>query len=434
MTVNKIVLNTGDEPIVDKGEVDPIPPVVSGNGKVDNPDLNDDKTPEEIAVEKAALEDEGGNSNNDIDESVVEAVEIDGTEYTLNEDGSAVDAEGVVKYTKDEMDALAEADVKSTASLLAEKTNIIPIGEDGNPIEYEDTDEGLSQYISDVYEQGQKEANTSAVQGLYSKYPIVQNIVNHLELNNGNFDTFNNTISYTDVSIDNKDETQMRNIIFAARKQRGENDEKSNKYYNYLKDSDTDLKAVISEANDELVYLKGVEDQEEVAVQEALDAKAASNIEAANNYWGIDVVDGKLVDLKTENSVYSTVKSGKVKIGEEIYTIPDKIRVKVGDKVEFKTRDDFFKYIYQPIQQTIEGKKVTQTLHQTDMANETSGRTTGHDVYDAFKRYVKYDNSQFIKEQINQNKVNTITRRLTTKGDNTSSTSRAKTTGKIIIK
>lgn len=431
--MSKVIIKTGEEEIVKA------PIIEGGTGTDDNPILNSDgKTDEEIdATGEAAKSDDLDNISDkyaDKDKDTINAIEIDGEEYILSETGDALNTDKTVKYTKAELDAFDEASGESAVALLSKTTNIIPIDSDGVPIEYSDDDAGLAKYVSDVYDQGRSDSNKEFNSTLYNKYPVLQNIINHLELNNGDLTNFNNTVSYKDIDIDKKDETQMKSIIFAARKLRGEDSAKTEKYYNYLKDSDVDMKAVISESADELNYLKQIEEEETNRTQEQLDAKATADAESLKDYWGIEVKDGKVVDLNKEGSVYKSIKSGTLTLGDEKYIIPEKIRVKVGDKVEYKTRDDFFKYVYQPVTQIVNGQKVTQTAHITDMQAEMSARSTGHDIFDAFKRYVKYDNTQFIKEQVAKANMKTITKRLTTNSKSNTSTSKALKTGKIIIK
>lgn len=428
-----IVINTSEEEIAEHSALEG-----GAGGADDNPIIEKDQATidAEATAEAAKLAAESGTGDDGGDGGdggTVDAIEIDGEEYTLNEKGDAVNTDGTVKYTKTELDAFGDAPAESSATLLAKSTNIIPLDPNGNPIVYADDDAGLSQYVADVYEQGKADTQKEVYSNLYARYPVLQNIVNHLELNNGDLSNFSNNVSYSDVVVDKKDETQMKSIIFAARKARGEDVAKTEKYYSYLKDSDVDMKAVISEANDELGYLKQIEDTETAETQKQLEAKADADATALKDYWGIELNNGKLIDLNKEGSVYKSIKSGTIKLGNETYVIPDKIRIKEGDKVQYKTKDDFFKYLYQNVPQVINGRKVNQSAHMTDLQVEESTRTTGHDIYDAFKRYVKYDNTQFIKEQVNKANVRTITRKITTNANSNTSTNKAKSTGKIVI-
>lgn len=436
---HKIVIKT-DEEVVDTS-------IKTGDGKTDDVML-DGKSPEEIAaaevesarLAKLAKEDlegsEGSDDDSDDDDSdAVNSIIIDDITYTLDDNGNAIKEDGTVGFTKEQITEFEANSEGSNVSKLMESTKIIPLDETGKPVEYTNDEEGLSNYVADVYEQARRDETTNVFNSLYSKFPVLKNVISHLELNNGNFDNFSNTVSYTDVKIDSKNEEQMKNIIFEARKARGESAEKIDKYYKYLKDSDTDLKAVKAEANDELSYLQQAEADRLENDNRLLAEREAKNIEDSKNYWGVDVDDsGKLVNLNKEGSIYNAISSGKIKLGDETYTIPDKIRVKVGDKVEYKTRLDFFKYVYEPVKQVVDGQRVTQTLHSTDMASERVKRTNNDDVFDAFKRFVKYDTSQFIKEKVNQSKVDDIKRLRSTGGKNSTSNKKPVVGQKVIIK
>jgi len=348
-------------------------------------------------------------------------IEVDSVKYKLNKTGDAIDTEGNIKFTKDELSKLnAVSDNKDgdlDMSEIIKVGNIKPMNDKGEFNEYENTTEGLTNYISDVQDEGIKQGRTNYADELVTKYPIVTRILNHLELNNGDFEGFSDKVSYKDVKIDDKNEDQGKSIIFAARKARGEDNVKIEKYYNYLKDSD----GLKDEVKTELEYLQKSENDRDKQEEDAVVNKRAQDITNSNNYWGVAVNDkGEMSKLNVDNSIYDIIVNKKsIKVDDKTYKIPEKIRVTDNGKVSYYTPDQFFMYLYEPV--PIKGKD-NQTHYVTrdeiKINNENSKRTNGHSVLEAFRRLVNYDDSQFITEQINSAKIkgfsNKTVRRYTT--------------------
>lgn len=66
------------------------------------------KAEEEAARKKAEEGDKGGSTGNGEEETEPEQVEIDGTLYTLDDNGNAVDDNGEIKFTKEQIDAMSD--------------------------------------------------------------------------------------------------------------------------------------------------------------------------------------------------------------------------------------------------------------------------------------------------------------------------------------
>ena len=67
------------------------------------------KAEEEAARKKAEEEGEkSGSTGNGEEETESEQVEIDGTLYTLDDNGNAVDDNGEIKFTKEQIDAMSD--------------------------------------------------------------------------------------------------------------------------------------------------------------------------------------------------------------------------------------------------------------------------------------------------------------------------------------
>jgi hypothetical protein len=382
--------------------------------------LNEDGT-----VFKTKAEIEELNSGNDSDEAT--ELEIDGVVYKLNENGDAIDEDGSVKYSKDDIDAMSEDTPAIKLDDIIKDTAIEIYDEQGNKVEYQNDEEGIKQYVSDVY----NKAKNDGVNQVFEAYPVLNDLINHFQLG-GTIDNFDSVPDYSSIELNKENEAQLKDIITQARTMRGDRPEAIERYYNALKAGDKNNDNVFEEASVELEFLNGVTKQEREAKEAAIANQQAAEIQEANKYWGVEVRDGQLVDLGVKDSIYNTIKQGTININDKSFTIPEKIKVIEDGKPNMYTRDDFFKYLYEPIIVNMNGNPIQITRHQLDVEKENANRTTGNDVYEAFKRFVKYDESQFIQEQVNKDKVKQI-RKLTTRRNNNSSVSQhSKTTARVV--
>lgn len=103
-----------------------------------------------------------------------EAVEVDGVKYKLDKDGNALGTDGKVFKTKAELDALEIADTPLVTELIT-KSGYQPKDENGKPIEYEDSIEGLIKYNKDVAFHLANEEKKK----LFSAYPDVEDYLQH---------------------------------------------------------------------------------------------------------------------------------------------------------------------------------------------------------------------------------------------------------------
>jgi hypothetical protein len=345
------------------------------------------------------------------DSQQVDQIDIDGVIYNLDANGNAVDSSGTIKYSKEDIEKF-EGDTNSLdVSSIAKLTNIVPVDDSGELINYENTPEGIAKYVSDVYSIASNQAVSDFQNSLFSTYPILFDVINHLE-KNSTLDGFTKTVDYSSLTLDENNEIQLSNIIKEARALRGEDNAKIEKYITYLKDSNS----LFTDAQEELKYLVEV-DNNKRAEQSRIEAEQANIArEDAQNYWGVSVNEkGQLLDLGKPDSILGIIKSGKLKIGEDVYNIPDKIRVSDGGQVKYYTKTDFFNYLYNPIEVVINNEKIKTTAYQLDLHKKNSSRSINDEVFDAFKQFVKFDNSQFIKEAVNQQNVRQVIKKINSK-------------------
>lgn len=372
--------------------------VLDDSGNALNEDGSVFKTKEEL--ETSDTDDEEGAT----EDSVV--YEIEGKKFTIDKDGNAIDDKGEITYTKDQLAEMEEDQVEDgqvDVSKIISETAIIIHDADGNPVEYENSEEGLKSYVTDVYTR----ASNDAISELFNTYPTIEGLVYHLSAG-GSFEDFNNFTDYSKVKLDKKNEDQLKNIIYTAQSKRGNTPQQIDRYYKALKAGDTDNDELFVEAQEELKYLADTNKNEIKRQQELIAQQEQARQQELAEYWGVEVRDGRLVDLGVENSVYNIIKTGNIKLKDSAFKIPDKIRVVEDGKPKLYTRDDFFRYLKEPIVVNQNGNRITTTRHQLDLDREMQSRNTNNDIYDAYRRFVKYDDSQFIKEQVNNDRVTTI--------------------------
>jgi hypothetical protein len=438
--MNKVVINTGESNESGMSSNPSGASAVSIDDKNQGNDANQDDHKPTDAKPVVSNDDTPVVSNDDtpvvdtLDETKADdsVIEIDDKQYNLDESGNAINEAGEVIYSKDQIDKFDEVNDTSTFKLddIFKDTNIIPLDESGEQLVYEQSSAGLSSYIKDVHGIGKQEGIDEYQQQLFDTYPILNDVLSHLYNNNGSLDNFTPSVKYTNVEINDEfTEQHLKNIILSGRLDRGEDQEKAEKYFKYLQDSNQ----VKEEAASELKYLQAREADKESRQAEEHAAKQEQELQNASQYWGIEVdKKGQLVDLNKNDSIYGVIKSGVLKVDNETYNIPDKIRIKEGGKVVIKDKSEFFKYLYEPLQYKRGNESVKMTKYEYDLEVENTNRSVHNDIFDAFRRFVKYDVGQLVKEKVNQEEVKRIVKKVNTRKSG-STVKSERSDGKIII-
>lgn len=434
------------KPIIKDGEESPTPkpPVSEEVMQIDGTDYKVDtygnavdargnifKTKEEIALLKEAKP-----KGDETQKGTV--IEIDKVDYTIDDNGNAVNDKGEIAFTSEQLNSMESAEEVDSFDIkkLQDETKVIVYDNNGQPVEYENKPESLATYISDGYDQGRRDGAKDGFDNLIGQFPVLNSVLNHLQLHNGSLDNFNASVDYKAIELVKDNETQLLGMIKSGRKLRGEDDARIQAYIDFIKSTDSSGDALLKEANAEKEFMTGVENERLQREQTAINAREQNEVQKLQEYWGYSVDDAnRIVDLNVEGSVYNYIRSGEVKLSDkEIFTIPDKIRRNENGKPVVRSRDDFFDYLTIPQNYVINNQKVTMTPNDYDIYQEDNSRHIGHDMVDAFKRYVGYDISSFIRDEVGKEEVNRVKRRLTSgkapKGNKTKPTAKKK----IIIK
>jgi len=372
---------------------------------------NPQKTPEEIAAEAALAA-----RRTEIDAQLIEGaeVELDGVKYVLTKDGN-IEKDGKVFKTKAELQTLLLADDTPEdvdyVSEIQKSTNLVIVGQNNQPISYENTLPGITNYVQDVHRNGQELGARQYEEALFSKFPILKSVIEHLTIN-GSLNNFNESIDYSKVTLGD-DEAQQVDIYTKAQLARGVSMAEITDMLKYLKE-DKKLKVHAEAA---LSYLKTSQTEAASARAKQIQENKEREEEEERNYW---------------NTVDTALTKKELVVGDKKFTLPEIIRVKEADgKIVTKNLKDFKDYITKPRNFTINGKIYEMTQHDYDELLEDTKRTPHHDLFEAFRRFTKYDDSQIISANANSNIVKQVIK-LTTKTAGGGSGTSGKT-GKIVL-
>lgn len=335
-------------------------------------------------------------------------VDIEGKETTLflNAEGNAVNEKGEVLYTKDQLeDDTTEFDV------LLEKPKFEIKTDKGENKQYAKSVQGLQEYLDDVYKKGMSDTLQENNEGvflnnLYSKYPVVKDVLDYVE-KNGTIKGFN-----TDLDI-NKEPTKddlpfLRLIVREDRIKKGETVAEADAYVDYLETQNKLFDIATS------VRSKVLEDKTN---SERL--QAARDIEFQNSYWGIDTKSQTPNGIK--DSFYDIIMNQKrLSIEGQDIAIPDVIKVRNGEaSYVTKTKEDFFKYIYNTNIYNIDGKNVRMTEYAYNGYLKELKRNSNSKHYDIFEALESFiGENPFSNDSINaQTKYETTKRRIIKSSD-----------------
>lgn len=272
----------------------------------------------------------GKNEPSELEEGTV--IEIDDAKYTIDKNGNLLDDKGNIFKSKDELadyiksfeveeqnDIDNNIDIKSIQDIVG----ISVQSEDGNPVSFENTPEGVASYINSVIDLKRDEFAKAGINKLFEDYPIVSEFLNYYVANGYSPEGFGQISDRSNIEIDENNVSQQEAIIRTAFK---EFDRRGNvdKYIQYLKDSNE----LYNVAKEELEALqKSDRDFKEANAKEALRIKQEEEQQLIEYWNGVkDCIDKRVI-------------AG--------YRIPETIIIERNGKQITTTPDDFFNYVYQ---------------------------------------------------------------------------------------
>ncbi len=283
----------------------------------------------------------------------------EGSVVTVGEDSYTVDANGnlldkdnnIFKSSNEVAEWLAQFetvddDEDADAINLANIQKAIGIDlsdENGNPVEFENSIEGIKSYINGVVEANREENYRTAFNSIQQQYPFIDDVINYWVANNNSLEGYNEIPDRSKIEVIPNNTAQHEAIIRQAwvESKRPGNIED---YLQYLKSSGN-LEAV---ARDELKGLQQLDaDYRERIAQQAEEVEAQQQQYIAE-YW---------------KSVQDIVQGGKI----AGYDIPETISVNRDGRTIAVGRNEFFNYLYQ-----VDGEGKSMYQRDIEATDETA--------------------------------------------------------------
>ena len=346
----------------------------------DQPNNNEENSNEENSNEK----DKENPNEEDIKLEEGNTVTVEDKTYTVDKDGNLVDDKGnIFKKAEEVKDWLKEFSVDETKDDEINLDNIQKAldyevtDEEGNPITYENNIEGVKAYINDVIETSKLEHYETAINTLYQKYPILQEVLNYYIANGNSLDGFTETPDRSNITIDDTNEEQQIEIIKTLWKEQGIKGDVT-QYINYLKNASI----LTSTAKEALDTLKSIDAENKKAYEEEAERRKQESYEAEVEHW-----------TNIKNIIDSKEIAG--------YKIPDSITIsRNGQKISV-TPNDFFNYIYRVDNEN-------KSAYQRDLEAEEPSKRLNDEILRAYLKFTGGSYADLVNMAINQEKVNNL--------------------------
>lgn len=328
-----------------------------------------------------------GNGNDDSNKSNLTegtTIDADGITYTIDKDGNAVDGNGNIFKQANEVqtwiDSFDKVDDNVNDITINNIINAIGVDimdENNNAIEFDNSIDGIKSYVNAVIESARNDNYETALNTLYQKYPILNDVLNYYIANGNSLNGFNEFRDLSNVTLDQNNEAQLESIIQQAWKERSQKGDVNN-YIAYLKSSGT----LYATAKDELEGLIEHDRQyREQLEEEAIKIENEKN-QQLMDYW---------------NGVKEIIDNRKI----AGYQIPDSIIINRNGQKYSVTPNDFFNYIYQT-------DKDGKSAYERDLMNESFENRRDDELLRAYLKFVGGNYSNLVDMAINEQQVNRL--------------------------
>lgn len=300
-----------------------------------NSENNNNTNPE--GKEGASGDDKPDNPNGDGqsgDSSLKEGsvVTVGEDSYTVDANGNLLDKDNnIFKSSNEVAEWLAQFetvddDDDADAINLANIQKAIGVelsDENGNPVEFENSIEGIKSYINGVVEANREDNYRTAFNSIQQQYPFIDDVINYWVANNNSLEGYNEIPDRSKIEVIPNNAAQHEAIIrqaWAESKRPGNIED----YLQYLKSSGN-LEAV---ARDELKGLQQLDAEYRERIAQQAEEVEAQQQQYIAEYW---------------KSVQDIVQGGKI----AGYDIPETISVNRDGRTIAVGRNEFFNYLYQ---------------------------------------------------------------------------------------
>ena len=378
-------ITPNEESAEEKTPINNEPKVDENGNPIQDVNQNQPNNNEEDPNEENSNEKDKENPNEEnINLEEGNTVTVEDKTYTVDKDGNLVDDKGnIFKKAEEVKDWLKEFSVDETKDDEINLDNIQKAldyevtDEEGNPITYENNIEGVKAYINDVIETSKLEHYETAINTLYQKYPILQEVLNYYIANGNSLEGFTETPDRSNITIDDTNEEQQIEIIKTLWKEQGIKGDVT-QYINYLKNASI----LTSTAKEALDTLKSIDAENKKAYEEEAERRKQESYEAEVEHW-----------TNIKNIIDSKEIAG--------YKIPDSITIsKNGQKISV-TPNDFFNYIYRVDNEN-------KSAYQRDLEAEEPSKRLNDEILRAYLKFTGGSYADLVNMAINQEKVNNL--------------------------
>ena len=362
---------------------------LDGQGTGDNKDIKDTSDNGNVNPDNANKDnkDNPDTKDNNGDNKLVEGtvIEVGEEKYTVDANGNLVDKDNnIFKEAKDvdawlkEFDKVEDKDDKEISiSSIQDAVGVDITDDNDKPIEFENTIEGVKAYIDAVIETSKEEVQEAAINTLYQKYPILNDVLNYYIANGNSLEGFGQVPDRSGIVIDDTNEAQQEAIIRAAWNEQGRKGDIES-YIGYLKSSGT----LLATAQEELAALQESDARYRKELEEEAERKENERIATLEKYW---------------NGVHDVIKTRQI----AGYQIPEQIIITRNGQKLSVTPEDFFNYIYRVDE---EG----HSAYERDLAKQTPESRRDDEILRAYLMFVGGNYSNLVNMAINKEKVATL--------------------------
>lgn len=333
------------------------------------------------------------------------SIEVGDEKYTVDESGNVLDKNGnifkeanAVKEWLDSFENVYETGSDSISiDSIREAVGVEIVDDNDKPIEFENTPAGIKSYIDAVVNTAKEEHYEAAINTLYQKYPILNDVLNYYIANGNSLEGFGEVPDRSNITIDDNNEAQQESIIRTAWKERGQKGDVES-YIAYLKSSGI----LLATAKEELKGIQESDKQYKDQLAAEAEKKENERIQGLEKYW---------------NEVHERIKSRSI----AGYQLPDSIIISRNGQKLSVTPEDFFNYIYRV-------DKDGKSAYERDLEAETMESRRDDEILRAYLKFVGGNYSNLVNMAINKEKVNTLKLRAKERNASTIRINKPKTT------
>ena len=366
------------EPVEEPTDID--------TGKPSTPGTNTDPDVIEDGGDDRNQEDGGTEEGNDEETALEEGtvLEVGDEKYTVDKDGNLLDKDGNIFKKAEEVaewrkEFETEEDVTDEISIdtIQKALDVEITDENDKPVVFENTPEGIKEYVNAVLETGREEQQKQALDTLFARFSFLPDLLNYYVANGESLQGYGQVPDRSKITIDSKNEEQQIYIIKAAWQERGQKGD-VNGYIDYLKNSGT----LLATAEEELQALKEKDAKYRKDMEEKAAAAEKERQEQIDNYWkGV-----KQVIDKRELAGYK---------------IPDNIVINRNGTKTSATPDDFFRYVYAV-------DKEGHSAYERDLMNTKPEDRLNDELLRAFLMFTGGNYANLVDYAINEKNVKTL--------------------------